>query len=69
MYFLLEIDFLLLAFGSRFIIEFFKEVQVEFEENMTLDLGQWLSIPLVVAGVFFIARAVIIERKKVEASA
>jgi phosphatidylglycerol:prolipoprotein diacylglycerol transferase len=62
-------SFLLLAFGSRFIIEFFKEVQVEFEENMTLDLGQWLSIPLVVAGVFFIARAVITERKKVEASA
>ncbi|GAB5538638.1 MAG: prolipoprotein diacylglyceryl transferase [Salibacteraceae bacterium] len=50
--------FLLLAFGARFLIEFFKEVQVEFEEEMALDLGQWLSIPLVLAGIFFIARAV-----------
>lgn len=55
--------FLVLGFASRFFIEFVKEVQVEFEEGMTLDMGQWLSIPLVLAGVFFIARAVILRNK------
>jgi prolipoprotein diacylglyceryltransferase len=39
-----------LLFGARFCIEFVKEVQVEFEENLPLDMGQWLSIPLIVAG-------------------
>jgi prolipoprotein diacylglyceryl transferase len=43
--------FLILLFGARFIVEFWKEVQVEFEKNMTLDMGQWLSIPLIIAGI------------------
>jgi prolipoprotein diacylglyceryl transferase len=42
--------FLILLFGSRFFIEFFKEVQVAFEQKLPLDMGQWLSIPLIVAG-------------------
>jgi prolipoprotein diacylglyceryl transferase len=42
--------FLILLFGVRFCIEFLKEVQVEFEENLPLDMGQWLSIPLIAAG-------------------
>jgi prolipoprotein diacylglyceryl transferase len=42
--------FLILLFGARFIIEFWKEVQVDFEKNLPLDMGQWLSIPLIVAG-------------------
>lgn len=46
--------FLVLTFTARFIIEFFKEVQVDFEKGMTLNMGQWLSIPLIVIGFFFI---------------
>jgi prolipoprotein diacylglyceryl transferase len=43
--------FLILLFGARFCIEFLKEVQVDFEEGLPLDMGQMLSIPLVGAGV------------------
>ena len=39
------------CFGSRFLIEFIKEPQVEFENAMTLDMGQWLSIPFIIAGI------------------
>jgi prolipoprotein diacylglyceryl transferase len=42
--------FLILLFGARFCIEFLKEVQAGFEEKLPLDMGQWLSIPLIVAG-------------------
>ncbi len=44
--------FLMLIFGSRFFIEFLKEPQVGFESTMTLNMGQWLSIPFVVAGFY-----------------
>lgn len=43
--------FLILIFGVRILIEFLKEPQVSFEQSMTLNMGQWLSIPLVLAGV------------------
>ncbi|MDR1170537.1 MAG: prolipoprotein diacylglyceryl transferase [Prevotellaceae bacterium] len=42
--------FLILLFGARFCIEFLKEVQAGFEEKLPLDMGQWLSIPLIAAG-------------------
>ena len=38
-------------FTFRFFVEFLKEVQSAFEEGMTLDMGQWLSIPFVIIGV------------------
>ncbi len=44
--------FLVLLFASRFFIEFIKEVQVNFESTMTLNMGQWLSIPFIVAGLY-----------------
>ena len=44
---------LTLAFAFRFFIEFLKERQVDFEEGMALDMGQWLSIPFVAAGIAF----------------
>ena len=46
--------FLLVCFGSRFLIEFIKEPQVEFEKAMTLNMGQLLSIPFILLGVFFL---------------
>jgi phosphatidylglycerol:prolipoprotein diacylglycerol transferase len=42
--------FLVLVFSARFFIEFLKEPQVGFEETMSLNLGQLLSIPFVLAG-------------------
>jgi len=43
-----------LFFATRFIIEFVKEDQVGFEIGMTLNMGQLLSIPYILAGVGFI---------------
>jgi prolipoprotein diacylglyceryltransferase len=33
-------------------VEFVKEVQVGFERDMVLNMGQWLSVPLFVLGIF-----------------
>ena len=44
--------FLIYVFGLRFFYEFLKENQVDFENNMALNMGQWLSIPAVLAGIF-----------------
>ncbi len=46
--------FLAILWSIRFLIEFIKLPQVNFENNMTLNMGQILSIPLILAGVFFI---------------
>jgi phosphatidylglycerol---prolipoprotein diacylglyceryl transferase len=46
--------FLILLFAARFFIEFLKEVQVNFEEGMALNMGQWLSIPFIIAGLVII---------------
>ena len=40
-------------FTFRFFVEFLKENQVSFENNMSLNMGQWLSIPFVIIGVYF----------------
>lgn len=42
---------LVTLFGIRFLIEFVKEEQVDFEKGMALDMGQWLSIPFILAGL------------------
>jgi prolipoprotein diacylglyceryl transferase len=42
---------LTLIFTFRFFIEFLKENQVNFEDGMTLNMGQWLSIPFIIIGV------------------
>ncbi len=42
---------LIALFGVRLLIEFVKEEQVAFEQGMTLDMGQWLSIPFILLGV------------------
>jgi prolipoprotein diacylglyceryl transferase len=43
--------FLIGVFGMRFLIEFLKENQAAFEASLTLNMGQFLSIPLVLAGI------------------
>ena len=51
--------FLILIFGFRFIIEFLKESQGGFEDSLgnLLTTGQWLSIPFVLAGIYFMIRS------------
>jgi prolipoprotein diacylglyceryl transferase len=41
-----------LVFTARFFIEFLKEDQVAFEASMKLNMGQLLSIPFVLLGLF-----------------
>jgi len=43
-----------LVFTTRFFIEFIKEKQVRFEEQLMLNMGQLLSIPFVLAGLVII---------------
>lgn len=43
--------FLIWCFGLRFLFEYLKENQESFEDNMVLNMGQILSIPLVIAGI------------------
>lgn len=50
--------FFVLVFGARFCIEFIKENQELWEADMTLNMGQWLSIPLVLFGLFLVVRAI-----------
>ena len=40
-------------FVFRFFVEFLKENQVDFENSMSLNMGQWLSVPFVIIGVYF----------------
>jgi phosphatidylglycerol:prolipoprotein diacylglycerol transferase len=43
--------FIILLFTFRFMVEFLKNDQVDFESMMALNMGQLLSIPAVVAGI------------------
>lgn len=45
---------LVLCSTARFIIEFVKENQVGFEDGMTFNMGQLLSLPFIVVGIGFI---------------
>ena len=44
---------MVVIFGSRFLIEFVKIPQEHFAPILNLNMGQWLSIPVVVLGLFF----------------
>ncbi len=50
--------FVVLLFSERFLIEFVKENQVAFEDDLPLNMGQLLSLPLIVAGAVVLIRAV-----------
>jgi prolipoprotein diacylglyceryl transferase len=59
--------FFVLVFGFRFFVEFYKENQSGFEEGMVLNMGQILSIPIVIAGVILIVNSLWkIKQKKLE---
>ena len=48
--------FLIWIFGFRIFVEFFKENQSGFEQGMALNMGQLLSIPLVLFGLYLLFR-------------
>ena len=49
--------FLIIVFFTRFMLEFIKNDQEAFEAGHVLNMGQILSIPFVVLGIFLIIRA------------
>ena len=50
--------FFILMFSFRFLIEFIKEDQEAFEAGMALNMGQWLSIPFILFGIYLLVRAI-----------
>ena len=46
--------FMIVLWSLRFAYEFLKENQVSFEDELPLNMGQILSIPLVIVGVFIL---------------
>ena len=57
--------FLIGTFGSRFLIEFIKNDQVAFEAAMEYNMGQLLSIPFVLLGIFLIVWAFTHKREAI----
>lgn len=56
--------FLIGIFGTRFLLEFIKLNQGDFENNMFFNMGQLLSIPFVIWGIYLIFKA---RKEKVKA--
>lgn len=50
-------SFFIGCFLPRILIEFVKNNQEAFEDTMLLNMGQLLSVPFVLAGIFFVWRA------------
>jgi prolipoprotein diacylglyceryl transferase len=58
--------FLIVCFGLRFVYEYLKENQVSFEDELPLNMGQILSIPLVLAGILILAYSFRQENEQVK---
>ena len=48
--------FLIIMFSLRFFLEFLKENQSAFEDNLMLNMGQNLSIPFILIGIYFLVK-------------
>ncbi|MBR8732137.1 Phosphatidylglycerol--prolipoprotein diacylglyceryl transferase [Porphyromonas levii] len=46
---------MIMIFVARFLIEFVKNDQVGFEADMSLNMGQWLSLPFILIGIAAVA--------------
>ncbi len=55
--------FLIGIFGSRFVLEFIKNNQEAFESNFPLNMGQILSLPFIIWGIWLIVQS---SKTKVE---
>ena len=53
-------------FLPRFLIEFIKNDQVDFEATMALNMGQWLSIPFILIGAGLVIYAMSHPRQKID---
>lgn len=49
--------FLVILWTLRFFYEFLKENQVAFEDKLPINMGQILSIPLVIVGIYILVRS------------
>ncbi len=49
--------FLLMIFVTRFGLEFMKLDQEAFEANIVFNMGQWLSVPFIVWGIYCVVHA------------
>jgi prolipoprotein diacylglyceryltransferase len=49
--------FLMGVFGTRFVIEFIKNDQEVFESYLPLNMGQILSLPLIITGIVLLIRS------------
>ncbi len=49
--------FLVILWSLRFAYEFLKENQVSFEDKLPLNMGQLLSIPLIIIGILILVRS------------
>jgi prolipoprotein diacylglyceryltransferase len=58
--------FLILLFSMRFMFEFLKESQVPFEDQMTFNMGQLLSIPLILAGIVVFVISIKNKKRMIE---
>lgn len=56
--------FLTTVFSARFLLEFIKKEQESFEKSLPLDMGQFLSIPFIILGIYFLYRAWKMKEKK-----
>lgn len=51
-------------FGTRFVLEFIKNNQEDFESYFALNMGQVLSLPFIVWGVYLIVSVIVRMRKQ-----
>jgi len=51
-------SFLVILFTGRFLLEFTKVPQAEFATDWAINMGQWLSIPLVLFGIWLLVKKV-----------
>lgn len=49
--------FMICIFTARFFVEFLKNYQEDFEASLPLDMGQLLSIPFILVGIYCVWRA------------
>jgi phosphatidylglycerol---prolipoprotein diacylglyceryl transferase len=55
--------FLIVMFTARFLIEYVKDVQVDFENTLSLHLGQYFSLPFIAFGIVLIVLAFKYQKK------
>jgi prolipoprotein diacylglyceryl transferase len=55
---------LALVFAARFVLETWKEPQAAFEAGFRISVGQWLSVPFVVCGIWLVWRGIRARRRQ-----